>query len=216
MFGLRLRRAAARRTPVDSLLRFAEVVAANATRVAVRCGAEQLSYGELDALSDAIANGLTACMPGGARIGLSMQKSVSLVASVLGVLKAGCAYVPLDPAYPAERLRYFVENCSVDTVLADETSRRALEAAGLGELRMLDPAQVAKGQPKASTQGARDTQAGVGVRAETDVEKADAQKQAGKQWAAAPAASCRPRGARLCDPHVGLDRQAEGGTGRTP
>ncbi|MFL9907680.1 non-ribosomal peptide synthetase [Paraburkholderia sp. RL17-337-BIB-A] len=157
--------------------RFAEVIAANAARVAVRCGAEQLSYGELDALSDAIANGLTACMPGGARIGLSMQKSVLLVASVLGVLKAGCAYVPLDPAYPAERLRYFVENCSVDTVLADETSRRALGAAGLGELRMLDPAQVAKGQPKALTQEERDTQAGADVQANTDP-RADAQKQA--------------------------------------
>ncbi|MEA3087823.1 MAG: hypothetical protein QOC89_5520, partial [Paraburkholderia sp.] len=131
--------------------RFAEVVAANAARVAVRCGAEQLSYRELDALGDAIANGLTACVPDGARIGLSMQKSVLLVATVLGVLKAGCAYVPLDPAYPAERLRYFVENCAVDTVLADESSRRALQDAGLGQLRMLDPAQLAAppGRPRA-------------------------------------------------------------------
>ncbi|CAE6925049.1 non-ribosomal peptide synthetase [Paraburkholderia domus] len=152
--------------------RFAEVVAAHASRVAVRCGEQQLSYRELDALSDAIARGVSACVPPGARIGLSMQKSVLLVASVLGVLKAGCAYVPLDPAYPAERLRYFVENCSVDTVLADEPSRRALEAAGLGELRKIDPAVLAKGTPH--------TQAGTGALAETDVEK-EAGKQAGKQ-----------------------------------
>ncbi|MGP8439727.1 amino acid adenylation domain-containing protein [Paraburkholderia fungorum] len=129
--------------------RFAEVVAAHASRVAVRWGEQQLSYRELDALSDAIAHGLSARMPAGARIGLSMQKSVLLVAAVLGALKAGCAYVPLDPAYPAERLRYFVENCSVDTVLADEPSRVALEAAGLGELHQIDPALLAKqvGQP---------------------------------------------------------------------
>ncbi|NPT54755.1 non-ribosomal peptide synthetase [Paraburkholderia elongata] len=127
--------------------RFAEVVAAHASRVAVRCGEQQLSYREPDVLSDAIARGLSACVPPGARIGLSMQKSVLLVATVLGVLKAGCAYVPLDPAYPAERLRYFVENCSVDTVLAYEPSGRALEAAGLGELRKLDPAVLAKGPP---------------------------------------------------------------------
>jgi amino acid adenylation domain-containing protein/thioester reductase-like protein len=126
--------------------RFAEVAAVHASRVAVRYGEQQLSYRELDALSDAIARGLSACVPPGARIGLSMQKSVLLVATVLGVLKAGCAYVPLDPAYPAERLRYFVENCSVDTVLADEPSRRALEAAGLGDLRTIDPAVLANGE----------------------------------------------------------------------
>ncbi|MEZ0604682.1 amino acid adenylation domain-containing protein [Paraburkholderia sp. IW21] len=124
--------------------RFAEVAAAHASRVAVRCGEAQLSYRELDLLSDAIAGALSACVPAGARVGLSMQKSVMLVATVLGVLKAGCAYVPLDPAYPAERLRYFVENCSVETVLADVPSRCALEAAGLGELRKIDPAALAK------------------------------------------------------------------------
>ena len=153
--------------PQSIPVRFAEVAAAHASRVAVRCGEQQLSYRELDALSDAIARGLSACVPPGARIGLSMQKSVLLVATVLGVLKAGCAYVPLDPAYPAERLRYFVENCSVDTVLADEPSRCALEAAGLGELRKLDPAMLAK--------GTADTEAETEARAETD-----AQKVAGK------------------------------------
>ncbi|MGF6998203.1 non-ribosomal peptide synthetase component F [Paraburkholderia sp. GAS32] len=152
--------------------RFAEVAAAHASRVAVRCGEQQLSYRELDALSDAIARGLSACVPPGARIGLSMQKSVLLVATVLGVLKAGCAYVPLDPAYPAERLRYFVENCSVDTVLADEPSRCALEAAGLGELRKLDPAMLAKGTV--------DTETETEVQAETDAQKV-AGKQAEKQ-----------------------------------
>jgi amino acid adenylation domain-containing protein/thioester reductase-like protein len=124
--------------------RFAEVVAAHASRIAVRCGEQLLSYGELDTLSDAIAHGITAYVPAGMRVGLSMQKGVLLVASVLGVLKAGCAYVPLDPAYPAERLRYFVENCAIETVLADEPSRCALDAAGLAALRKIDPAQLAQ------------------------------------------------------------------------
>ncbi|SDG66413.1 non-ribosomal peptide synthetase [Paraburkholderia phenazinium] len=133
--------------PMSIPVRFARVVAAHATQIAVRCGDQRLSYGELDALSHRIATGLAACVPAGTRVGLSMQKGTLLVASVLGILKAGCAYVPLDPAYPAERLRYFASNCSVATVLADPPSRDALASAGLTQLRYLDPAALAQADP---------------------------------------------------------------------
>ena len=124
--------------------RFAQAVATFATQDAVRFGDETLTYRELDLLSDRIAYSLAATMAPGACIGLSMHKGTLLVATMLGVLKAGCAYVPLDPDYPPERLRYFVENCSIETVLADAPSWLALDAAGLAGLRQIDPAELAK------------------------------------------------------------------------
>jgi amino acid adenylation domain-containing protein/thioester reductase-like protein len=136
--------------PMSIPARFASIAAAFPMQAAIRFGDESLSYRELDLLSDRIAIGLAASVPAGARVGLIMQKSTLLVATVLGVLKANCAYVPLDPAYPAERLRYFVENCALDTVLADATSELALNAAGIAQLRRIDPAELAASTPGAS------------------------------------------------------------------
>ena len=73
----------------------------------------QTSYRELAEWSDRIAAGLARQVAPGSRIGLSLQKSDGLAATVLAILKLGCAYVPLDPSYPPERLRFFVENLSL-------------------------------------------------------------------------------------------------------
>jgi amino acid adenylation domain-containing protein/thioester reductase-like protein len=129
--------------PTSIPARFAQTVATFPMQDAVRFNDETLTYRELDLLSERIAHSLAATMAPGACVGLSMRKGTLLVATVLGVLKAGCAYVPLDPDYPPERLRYFVENCSIETVLADAPSRLALDAAGLGGLRQIDPAELA-------------------------------------------------------------------------
>jgi len=130
--------------PTSIPARFAGTVARFAMQEAVRFGDETLTYRELDLLSDRIAHSLAATMAPGACVGLSMSKGTLLVATVLGVLKAGCAYVPLDPDYPPERLRYFVGNCAIETVLVDAPSRLALDAAGLAGLRQIDPAELAK------------------------------------------------------------------------
>ena len=45
-----------------------------------------------------------------ARVGICVERGFEMIVALLGVLKAGGAYVPLDPAYPAERLRYMVED----------------------------------------------------------------------------------------------------------
>ncbi|MFG2909706.1 non-ribosomal peptide synthase/polyketide synthase [Kitasatospora sp. NPDC048286] len=72
--------------------------------VAVTCGAEQLSYAELDARADRLAHRLAEF---GARperyVALALPRSTELVVAVLAVLKSGAAYLPLDPALPAER-----------------------------------------------------------------------------------------------------------------
>ncbi len=98
---------------------------------------ENITYGELDRRACRIANRLIGI---GARpgtpVGIYMARSPDLVVSVLGVLKVGAAYVPLDPSYPAERLRYMIEDSGASVILTDrpvgeilpETGARAIPA----------------------------------------------------------------------------------------
>ena len=77
--------------------------------VAVVCGDAVLSYGELDARADRLARLLAGA--GRGRSGWSavvMERSAELVAALLAVLKAGAAYLPVDPGYPAERIAFML------------------------------------------------------------------------------------------------------------
>ena len=76
-------------------------------RVAARAGGNLTTYGELDRQANRIARRLRLMGIGrGALVGLHVERSTGMLAAMLGVLKAGSAYVPLDPAYPRERLRF--------------------------------------------------------------------------------------------------------------
>ena len=123
--------------------RFSEMVRANPETVALVFGERQSTYRALDDWSDRLAAGLMRYVAPGSRVGLSMQKSDSLIASVLAILKLGCAYVPLDPTYPPDRLRFFAENAAVRCVVADQASRDTLRAVGLDSLDFVDPAECA-------------------------------------------------------------------------
>ncbi len=86
--------------------RFEAHARATPDAVAVECGGEQLTYAELDAAANRFAHFLAARGHGrGAKVGLCLEYSIDLVVAILGTLKAGAAYVPFDPAYPAARLR---------------------------------------------------------------------------------------------------------------
>ncbi|MEU6770334.1 amino acid adenylation domain-containing protein [Streptomyces sp. NPDC046759] len=74
--------------------------------VAVFCAGQQVTYAELDAKANRFAHFLTARGHGrGAKVGVCLDYSIDMVVAVLGTLKAGAAYVPLDPAYPVARLQ---------------------------------------------------------------------------------------------------------------
>jgi amino acid adenylation domain-containing protein len=80
---------------------------------------EQLTGAELDRRADEVARVLSASGVGtGARVGLCLQRSVELVVGLLGILKAGAAYVPLDPSYPDRRLEFMVADAGIKVVLA--------------------------------------------------------------------------------------------------
>src|SRR6267378_3920190 len=74
--------------------------------VAVEKGGVRLSYGELEAGSNQVANWLLKSGAGkGSLVGVMCGESQEVIRAVLGILKAGCVFVPLDPTFPEQRLR---------------------------------------------------------------------------------------------------------------
>ena len=85
---------------------------------------ETLTYAELNAKSNQVAHYLRKLGIGPeSLVGICMERSPLMVIGMLGIMKAGGAYVPLDPAYPAERLRFMVEDAAARVVL---TQRKLL------------------------------------------------------------------------------------------
>jgi len=83
-------------------------------------GRGAISYGGLDALSDRLRDRFAALgVNRGDRVGLYMRKSIDTVAAIFGALKAGAAYVPVDPGAPAARGAYIMSNCAVKVVVID-------------------------------------------------------------------------------------------------
>ncbi|MDX0647511.1 amino acid adenylation domain-containing protein [Sinorhizobium medicae] len=90
-------------------------------RIAVAHGGGHLTYGALDRLAGGIAAWLRGAgvRPGG-RLALVLARSIHLPAVLLGVLRVGCAYVPLDPTQPRERLRRILDGTRPDMVIASD------------------------------------------------------------------------------------------------
>ncbi len=110
-------------------------------RVALVCGAEEITYGELEARANRLARLLRRLgAASGARVGVSLGRTVWLPVSVLAVFKAGGVWVPLDPASPPARRRFVAEDAGVSFVLTDERLRE-LE----GEIAAESPAPLATG-----------------------------------------------------------------------
>ena len=110
--------------------RVAAIAAAHPEAVAV-VGADgkQLSYGELSARADRLARRLRALGAGpGARVGIYLGRSPRLVEALLGVLRSGAAYVPIDPAYPPDRVAYMLEDSDAVALVSDSTLAPALSA----------------------------------------------------------------------------------------
>ncbi|MEU7717504.1 amino acid adenylation domain-containing protein [Streptomyces tibetensis] len=100
---------------------FEEQAARSADRTAVVFEGEHVTYGELNARANRLARLLVAHGVGPERlVGLALPRSVELVVAVLAVLKAGGAYLPLDPGQPRERLRLMIEEAAPDVVVTVE------------------------------------------------------------------------------------------------
>ncbi|WP_275761271.1 non-ribosomal peptide synthetase [Ralstonia pseudosolanacearum] len=97
--------------------------------IAVEHEGQQVSYAELNARANRVAHALIGLGVGpDVRVGLCAERSVELVIGLLGILKAGGGYVPLDPSYPQDRLAYMLEDSAPVAVLAQSNTREQLGA----------------------------------------------------------------------------------------
>ncbi len=111
---------AARLTPVVDTLtaRFEAVVVRQPEAIALVCDNERLSYGELNARANQLAQLLRTQGVGPEdRVGLCMRRGLDLVVGIVGILKSGAAYVPLDPEHPSARLQHMIEDAGVALVV---------------------------------------------------------------------------------------------------
>ncbi len=96
-------------------------------QVALVAGAEELTWRELDERANAVAARLQELGAGPEQvIGLCTDRSVDLVVALLGILKTGAAYLPLDPDFPPERLAFMVKDSAAKIIVAQTTLRNLL------------------------------------------------------------------------------------------
>lgn len=92
---------------------------------------ESVTYQELNARANVIAHEIRRLGAAPASlVGISINRSIEMVASVLGVLKAGCAYVPLDPAFPKERLEFMMADASLAAIVTEAAIASTLPLNG--------------------------------------------------------------------------------------
>ncbi|MEV4140091.1 amino acid adenylation domain-containing protein [Dactylosporangium sp. NPDC049742] len=106
----------------------------HAGATAVTFDGRHLTYAELDARSAALARHL----PAGSLVAVCADRSFELVVALLAVLRAGAAYVPLDPGYPADRLRFMIEDAKAPVVLVQRRHLGKLPPGGTATVIDLD------------------------------------------------------------------------------
>ncbi|WP_438272532.1 non-ribosomal peptide synthase/polyketide synthase [Streptomyces bobili] len=111
---------------------------------AVMCDGVELTYGELDAQANRLAHLLRALGVGAESVvGLCLPRGVEMVAAVLGVWRAGAAYVPLDLEHPAERLEFMLADSAAEVVVGRGGSLAVLSVPGVRVVDLDEPGVVA-------------------------------------------------------------------------
>ncbi len=101
---------------------------------AVIFGEKQLTYAQLGQKADELAAAIYAASPDSAIAGVSTHRCIDTIISVLAILKAGKAYMPLDPEYPQERLQQIVSDSGIDLCLSISTQKSIFEKLGVNVL----------------------------------------------------------------------------------
>ncbi|MCI3928030.1 non-ribosomal peptide synthase/polyketide synthase [Streptomyces sp. AN091965] len=108
----------------------------------------ELTYAELDARADRLARALAGHGVGPHTVvGLALPRSEHLVVGMLGILKAGAAYLPIDPKYPSTRLDYILNDARPALVLTDADTAGVLPATDVPALFLDDLAEAATDTP---------------------------------------------------------------------
>ena len=108
-------------------LLFTSQAAASPCSIALVHNDIHLSYYELDRRSNMLAHFLRSLGVGpGLSVAICLERGIDQMIAVLGVLKAGACYVPVDPAYPAERVSFLLEDCQAPVLIVSEGLRQSL------------------------------------------------------------------------------------------
>ncbi len=122
-------------------------------RIALLWEGEQLSYAQLNARANLLAGYL--CERGATAetlIGLCVERSMDMVVGLLGIMKAGATYVPLDPAYPKDRLNAMIASSGLTLLLTQQAASSALPACSARLIYLdLDWADIAETRHLVST-----------------------------------------------------------------
>jgi amino acid adenylation domain-containing protein len=90
--------------------------------IAVRMGEDEISYGSLNERANQLAWALRKRGAGpGQRVGICVERSIPMMVGLVGIMKSGAAYVPLDPAYPAERIKQILEDGQPAVLITQES-----------------------------------------------------------------------------------------------
>jgi natural product biosynthesis luciferase-like monooxygenase protein/amino acid adenylation domain-containing protein len=112
---------------------FEEQAARTPNAVAVVFGEQRLTYRELDQRANQLAHYLRGLGVGpDARVGVCFARSLELVVGLLGIFKAGGAFVPLDPAFPQERMAYILDDAQVQVLLVATQDAEGVQPVVIG------------------------------------------------------------------------------------
>ncbi|WP_107656873.1 non-ribosomal peptide synthetase [Nocardia suismassiliense] len=130
---------------VDPAATLAELVAAQVARTpdatAVVCGTAELSYRELDSRAERLARLLVSRGVGpDTLVAVALPRSVELIVALLGVVKAGGGYLPIDPGYPSDRLAFVLTDAAPVVVVTDRATSDALPHSATPHLYIDAPA----------------------------------------------------------------------------
>ena len=107
--------------------RFEEQVKANPDNIALVAEDATFTADELNQKANKIANALIKKgVKPKSNVLVMLHRNSDLIASILGILKAGCAYIPIDLEYPKDRINYIYENSQADYIISDEDKENSL------------------------------------------------------------------------------------------
>ncbi|MHA4842637.1 amino acid adenylation domain-containing protein [Flavitalea antarctica] len=131
------------KTPFPSHLSIIDIFEAQVTKSpeanAVIFGKEALTYAQLNERANQLANYLKAKgVTAGAMVPICIERSLNLIVGVLGIVKAGAAYVPIDPEYPEERIGFMLSDTNAAVIVSSAISRSKITSKAEIEIIELD------------------------------------------------------------------------------
>jgi len=118
--------------------RFEKIASRYPERVAIKTAARSITYKDLNEGADRIAYAILDRVEHPGRVALVIDESADMIAALFGALKAGQAYVPIDPSYPPERVAHMLANSEAELIIGNRRHTSRLEESGNGRYSTFD------------------------------------------------------------------------------